>query len=418
MKTFVIGSKQLSVDLLRTLTKHGCEVLGVITRDHEPGMQTWHEELGHESLAAVATDMGIPVHQGLSVNSEACRELLRELQPEVIFSCFWGEIFRKETLDIPPRGIFNFHTAYLPKNRGSRPIPWAMINGESYTGMTIHQMAPGVDNGPILDQVKVPIMDTDTAGTLYVKVCTAGITLFDRVLPEFIAGKYKLRVQDELAATYQPRGEPYGGQIQPGWNEAQIKRFQSAFTFPPFRAWRSLPSWIKTNEPSVLWYTVIAPVIALPEHPLGWKQDNIGNKAERQQLRNALSNVDLPVIQGPIDGMYPVHDMIRNMDLSAIATIEPFDPSSVMNLHPRRLKNGVFHTPLASSKDLKERPNLLAAAKDWAAENQQDAFIGIHFENPDDERHLSQELQKSGVQVLSFSQVYDHFDTSYEYIST
>ncbi len=240
MRVFLIGSKQLSCLIFDELIGQGHQVLGVYSRDNEPGMEIWHS-LGHRNLAEEARKIDIPVYQNMKVNSPESITLLAKLNLDIIISCFWSEIFKETLLNIPKLGVYNFHTAYLPKNRGSRPIPWALINSDNYTGISMHRMMKGVDNGPIVAQKKVPITDNDTAETLYYKVTIAGGELIKEVLPKFSNNSYTLTPQDEEQSTYHPRGEPFGGQINPYWSTEIKDRFIRAFYFPPFKKQRSEP---------------------------------------------------------------------------------------------------------------------------------------------------------------------------------
>lgn len=241
MKCFLIGSKELSVRVLEALVESRMEVSGVLSRDHEPGMKVWHRGLGHRSLEARAGELGVRVFKGVNVNDEEILHFLAAEKVDYLFSCFWGEMVKTPVLNIPRIGAFNLHTAYLPKNRGSFPIPWALIEGESHTGLTIHKMFPGVDDGHIVSQVKVPIEETDNGASLYQKVTDAGEALFKRALPQFLDLGFTLTPPDEAAATYHPRGYPYGGQIGPYWPKEKKERFIRALDFPPFPAHTPAP---------------------------------------------------------------------------------------------------------------------------------------------------------------------------------
>jgi methionyl-tRNA formyltransferase len=241
MRVFLIGSKSLSCNILTELIDQGHQVLGVYSRDDEPGMKTWHE-LGQNSLAELSKSHGIPVHFGMKVNSPESLELLTSLNLDIILSCFWSEIFKESILNIPKLGVYNFHTAFLPKNRGSRPIPWAIIKGEKHCGITVHRMMTGVDNGPIVAQSKVDILSSDNAKTLYEKVVDAGSLLAKKVIADFATNAFTLTLQDEQQATYHPRGEPFGRQINPFWNQEQKALFRRAFDYPPFKGAAEAPA--------------------------------------------------------------------------------------------------------------------------------------------------------------------------------
>ena len=234
MRCFVVGSKELAVRVLEELVKQGHEVTGVLSRDHEDGMRVWLDELRHKSLKARAWQLGIPVFEKISINSQQIVKNLAMMNLDAIFCAFWGEIVKTPVLSLPRLGCFNLHTAYLPRNRGCFPMAWAIIEGEEYAGLTIHRMTPGVDDGPIVAQVAVPIAWDETGESLYRKVTEAGFELFRETLPRIADRTFTLTPQP-TEGTYHPRGYPYGGQINPYWDGDKKRRFVNALAFPPFR---------------------------------------------------------------------------------------------------------------------------------------------------------------------------------------
>lgn len=241
MKCFLVGSKELSVRVLEVLVKQGHEVKGVLSRDHEEGMKVWLGELGHRSLKQKALELGIPVYEKLNINSPEMLEALAGMKLDIMFSVFWGEMLKEQVLNLPRLGCFNLHTAYLPKNRGSFPMAWAMIRDEGHAGLTIHKMLTGVDNGPVVAQVKVPLTEKTTAGSLYKEVTEAGAELFEKTLPSFADMSYTLTPQNEDESTYNPRGYPFGGQINPYWEDSRKDMFRRALDFPPFKTFSPEP---------------------------------------------------------------------------------------------------------------------------------------------------------------------------------
>jgi methionyl-tRNA formyltransferase len=241
LRAFVIGSKNLACRVLSILANQGHEVLGVLSCDDTPGMRVWLDVLGHRSLAQEAANLGIPVHQGVSINSEEMVCILASLNLDAIFCAFWHEIVSERVLTLPKLGCFNLHTAALPNNRGSFPMAWVIINGEEHAGLTIHRMVKGCDAGPIVAQVKVPIAESETGQSLYNKVTAEGARLFARTLPEIASGAFTLTPQNPGEGSYHPCGYPYGGHTNPYWDAGQTDRFIRALTFPPFRGASLLP---------------------------------------------------------------------------------------------------------------------------------------------------------------------------------
>lgn len=234
MNVFLIGSKKLSVGVLNVLVEKGYTVKGVLTRDHEANMKVWHNELGHPSLAHEANKRNVSVYKEISVNSQEFQKILVKQKIDIVFSVFWGEIIKEKTYSIPKFGFYNLHTAFLPKNRGSFPMAWAIINDEKYSGVTFHKITKGVDDGPILAQKKVEIKSNETGFSLYEKVSTAGLNLFEENIDKIAQNDFFLYPQDDSSSTYNPRGYPYGGYLNPLWSEGEKDRFKRALTFPPF----------------------------------------------------------------------------------------------------------------------------------------------------------------------------------------
>ena len=241
MRCFLIGSKNLSVKVLEELLKQQHSVLGVFSEDHKKEMKVWHEQLHHDSLKEKASEYNIPIYEKISINSPEMTQALTEMNLDIIFCVQGSEILREQILHIPKLGCFNLHTAYLPKNRGCFPMAWAIINAEKFGGLTIHKMLPGVDDGPIVSQIKVPIDENETGFSMYEKVTSAGFLLFQKTLPQFNELSFKLISQDSNQVSYHPctnvvkRGYPFGGQINPYWDNVKKTRFKNALSFSPFK---------------------------------------------------------------------------------------------------------------------------------------------------------------------------------------
>ena len=407
MRCVLIGSKQLSVNMLRSLVAHGANVAAVFSRDSEAGMRVWHRELGHESLAEVAYSLGITVHEGLKVNSKESKTILKDAAIDIIFSCFWGEILDEEVLTIPRLGAFNLHTAYLPKYRGSRPIPWAIINGEPYCGLTIHQMATGVDNGPIVDQVKVEIQPNDSCKTVYDRVIEAGSNLFDQALPKFINESYKLAIQDEGQATYYPRGEPLGGQLMPHWDEEEKSQLKRAYDFPPFASVLPPPNNIGT-DPAVYWLNDLERVSSLNAS----LNDDLNlalfekSKEYRKKVRPALKafankGLHADVSSSALKFSYKLLDALRSAGIAYIITQPVHGAAPIQSLQPFRHVNGVLEIPCLDSANREALESISAAAERLVVESKRDVFIGLKE---------SVELKTLYKHTLSFNAIASRFN--------
>ena len=248
MRCFLIGTKNLSVKILEELINQKHSILGVFSEDHKEEMKIWHDQLDHHSLKEKAKEHNIPVYEKTSLNSPEMIKILTEMNLDIIFCAQGSQMLKEDILNISKLGCFNLHMAYLPKNRGCFPNAWAIIKGENFGGLTIHKMLPGVDNGPIVSQIKVTIEENETGISMYEKVTNAGLNLFKETLPKFNDLSFNLISQESNLVSYNPckniskRGYPYGGQINPYWNSIKKTKLKNALHFPPFAGHSPEPS--------------------------------------------------------------------------------------------------------------------------------------------------------------------------------
>ena len=425
MRAFVIGSKELSCVILETMLSNGYEVLGVYSRDREPGMKTWHD-LGHRSLENLAVEKGIPVYDGMKVNSRESLELLSSLNLDIIISCFWSELFKESILNIPKLGVFNVHTALLPANRGSRPGPWAIIKGDETAGVTLHKMTQGVDDGPIVDQIAFEISKNETAATLYQKVNQHASELIKSTLPKFLNNTYTLTPQNTQKASYQLRGEPFGGQVNRFWSEEKADRFKRAMTFPPFKAYRLSPHH---NGKSELVLTVLSEAscqtIDLLNIDLFKDALSGGNAWQRKALKTLMAKGKSPVAK--ITGLneftdyQPILESLKMRGFKGalgkrISTVEPL---YLGENQPHRETNGILIFPLLT---LDHNWSLsITKAHQLSIEMQCPIYVTVDesdMESGNSKEELTQEILKLGGRLATIDEVCTEFDTEYENIGT
>lgn len=230
MRSVFIGGKQLGADCLRVLLEKKCPPELVITNPDDKGKDTWHE-----SLVKVARKAKLPVIVGKKVKDPSVLARIAKTRPDIIFCIGSMELIPKAVLDVPPHGTINIHPALLPKYRGRYSIPHAIFNGEKETGVTLHYMTEGLDDGPIILQRSYPLTHDDTAKTAYDTFTRVGAELFETFVQTLEDGGTIYAVpQDESQATYYPKGMPGGGKIDWSWDGATIRRFIRAMTFEPF----------------------------------------------------------------------------------------------------------------------------------------------------------------------------------------
>jgi methionyl-tRNA formyltransferase len=164
-------------------------------------------------MQRAAEELGLPVWQPDTVNSDESSLRLRAENPDLLVVCDYGEILKAPILAAAPLGGINLHGSLLPKYRGAAPVQWAVLNGDAETGNTVIQMTPGLDAGPILGVDRVSIDPDETAGELEARLAERGGELVLRVVDELAARAAKPISQDKSQASKAPRLEKEHGLI-------------------------------------------------------------------------------------------------------------------------------------------------------------------------------------------------------------
>lgn len=162
----------------------------------------------------------LSVLQPTKMKDPAFLESLRALKPDLIVVVAFGRILPPEVLDLPARGCVNVHASLLPRYRGAAPIQWAIINGETETGVTTMRMDPGMDTGDILLTERETILPEDTAGSLSARLAERGADLLLRTLKGIENGEVIPAPQDHSRATLAPLLEKEAGEID--WADPAI----------------------------------------------------------------------------------------------------------------------------------------------------------------------------------------------------
>src|SRR5512143_4033407 len=169
-----MGSPDFSLPTLRALAGH-YELVGVVTQpDRAAGRG---RELKPPPVKLLAQELAIPVIQPEKLKQPEALEQLRLWKPELIVVAAFGQILRKDVLELPHFGCINVHASLLPRWRGAAPINAAILHGDAETGITIMKMDPGMDTGPVIRRRAIPISPDDTAGTLSPKLAELGAEL-------------------------------------------------------------------------------------------------------------------------------------------------------------------------------------------------------------------------------------------------
>lgn len=197
-----MGTPEFAVPSLEALLKSGHEVVGVVTQPDRPKGRG--HALASPPVKEVAQRAGIPVVQPGKIRTPEFLERLAGWAPDLIAVTAFGRILHAPILSLPPKGCVNVHGSLLPKYRGAAPVQWAVINGDTETGITTMLMDEGMDTGPMLLQARLPIMPDDTAGTLAPRLAELGGRLLVETIAQLQAGTLTPRPQDSSQATMAP----------------------------------------------------------------------------------------------------------------------------------------------------------------------------------------------------------------------
>ena len=197
-------------------------------------------------MQRAAEELGLPVWQPETVNSDEAVAQLRALQPDLLVVCDYGEILKPAVLSVTPLGGVNLHGSLLPKYRGAAPVQWAVLNGDAETGNTVIQMTPGLDAGPCLGVDRVSIDPDETAGELEARLAERGGELVLQVIEELASGTAKPQAQDKSQASKAPRLEKEHGAID--WSRPALAIKNQVRALDPWP--RAYTQWIRgAGEP-------------------------------------------------------------------------------------------------------------------------------------------------------------------------
>jgi len=203
LKIVFMGTPAFAVPSLRRIAgEPKFKVVGVVTQPDRPKGRG--RKISSPPVKKLAEELGLEVFQPDSVNSKEALEIISNWKPDVIVVVAFGQILGSNVLSLPPLGCINLHASLLPKYRGAAPIQWAIINGESKTGVTTMFMDEKLDAGDIILQEEVVIGPDETAGELHGKLAKVGSGLLVKSLYMLAEGKVTGKKQDDRLASYAP----------------------------------------------------------------------------------------------------------------------------------------------------------------------------------------------------------------------
>ena len=217
-RALFFGSPAFAVPSLSAL--HGiAEVVGVVCQPDRPAGRGL--ELAAPPVKVRALDLGLPVVQPTKLRTGEFGAWVREQRVDVALVVAYGRILPADVLAGPRLGCVNVHASLLPRYRGAAPIAWAVVNGETETGITLMKLDEGMDTGPTFARAATPIGPDETAGELSERLAAMGAQAVTQHLPRYVAGACTLTEQDHGAATAARPLEKSDGRID--WSKSAPK---------------------------------------------------------------------------------------------------------------------------------------------------------------------------------------------------
>ncbi|HAV10255.1 MAG TPA: methionyl-tRNA formyltransferase [Dehalococcoidia bacterium] len=226
-KVIFMGTPSFAVPALEAICAGPYSVAAVYTQpDREAGRG---RRVAMSPVKQTALAHGLPVEQPERLRDPDVISSLRECAPDVIVVAAYGLMVPKEILTLPQHGCINIHPSLLPRYRGASPVSTVILNGDSSTGVTIMLLDEGMDTGPILAQIEVPISDSDTTGTLTDTIAVAGARLLIDTMPRWLSGEIKPQPQDNSRAVNTRQVSKDDGRIDWSLPAAELGRQVRAY---------------------------------------------------------------------------------------------------------------------------------------------------------------------------------------------
>ena len=207
-RAVVFAYSEVGVRCVQELLAQRIEIPLLFTHDDDPGEGRWFG-----SVRQLAEAQGLRAVTPATPNTASWIAEGRAAAPDFLFSFYYRHMLEPAWLEVPSRGALNMHGSLLPKYRGRAPVHWAILNGESVTGASLHYMVEKPDAGALVDQESVPILENDTALDVSFKVAEAAALVLRRSLPGLLDGSAQARTLDLSQGSYFGRRRPEDGRI-------------------------------------------------------------------------------------------------------------------------------------------------------------------------------------------------------------
>ena len=219
LRIVLMGTGEFAVPPFRALLNSEHPVVGVLTQPEKAG-RGHHQHVN--VVKELATEHGVPVFQPERVNRPDTLDILRSLQADVFIVAAYGQILKPELLAIPRLGAFNLHGSLLPRHRGAAPVQYSIWKGDAVTGVTIFQIEPALDSGPMVGKMETPIGETETSGELMLRLAELSVPLTLGVIRQLADGTATFEPQDPSQVTLAPKIPREAGKIDWSMTRSEI----------------------------------------------------------------------------------------------------------------------------------------------------------------------------------------------------
>jgi methionyl-tRNA formyltransferase len=285
LRLVFLGSPPFATPVFSALLESRHSVLALVAKPDKPSGRG--RKVDESPLVTIARERDVPVLQPTTTRDPDFVQRLRGIDPEVLVVASWGEILRKEMLELAPNGALNVHASLLPRHRGASPIQAAILAGDEQTGVSVQRIVAKLDEGDVLVRLETPIVEHETAGELLARLAEMGGTAIVGALDEIEKGTARFRPQDSSRATYASKIEKDAGWID--WTKRSVDLERHVRAMTPWPGART-----KLADGRELVVLDLLPVSGAPE----WIVDEIGP----ENLGWPLYPRVLDPLNGPVPG--------------------------------------------------------------------------------------------------------------------
>jgi len=224
LKLLLMGTGEFARPTFAALADGPHRVVGLVTQPDRSGSGQHDHRHPLEAIKSMCTQRGVPVLQPARVNTAEAVEEISRLAPDLAVVAAYGQILRPELIEVPRLGAINLHASLLPRHRGATPIHHAILAGDTRTGVSVFQIEPAVDTGPVLGMVDTPIEPGETTGELHDRLAELAVGLAIDAIDALEGGTTSPLAQDESHASAAPRLSKADAEIDWSGDSAAIDR--------------------------------------------------------------------------------------------------------------------------------------------------------------------------------------------------